>query len=191
MALLNIQNQFCWGCEESILLSNQENSLRKLSITKSVKEDGNTLTDSFKPSESVSEPVKERRRKNIMPDISANLDTIMEKVRSNETVFFKATTKSSRGLHNGKSQRRSKYIGVLRNGHRWQVLINVGKKKKYIGTFGDEKAAAIVHDFFSIGLNLNSAKTNFSYDQETIVDMISNFTSNDCLFEPHLFLDRM
>lgn len=172
-------------------MGNQESFTRKMSITKSVNEDGNTLPDSVKPSESASEPVKERRRKNIMPDISENLDTIMERVRSDETVFFKATIKSSRGLHNGKSQRRSKYIGVLRNGHRWQVLINVGKKKKYIGTFGDEKAAAVVHDFFSIGLNLNNAKTNFSYDQETIVDMISNFTSNDSQFEPHLFVDRV
>lgn len=115
----------------------------------------------------------------------------MEKIGGDKTVTFKATIKSSRGLHNGKSQRRSKYIGVLRNGHRWQVLINVGKKKKYIGTYGDEKAAAVVHDFFSIGLNLNCAKTNFSFDQGTIVDMIANFTANDSVFDPTPFVDRV
>jgi len=92
----------------------------------------------------------------------------MEMVTKCQPISFKASTKSSRGLHNGKSTRRSQFIGVLRNGKRWQVLINVGKKKKYIGTYAEEKEAAIVHDFYSIGLNGVGAKTNFSYDQTLV-----------------------
>ena len=37
-----------------------------------------------------------------------------------------------------------------KNGENWQVLINYGKFKKYIGTFSSEKQAAITYDFYSI-----------------------------------------
>ena len=135
--------------------------------------------------------VNKKRRKYNLPDLSKNLNKILEMVTKCQTVSFQATTKSSRGLHNGKSTRRSQFIGVLRNGKRWQVLINVGKKKKYIGTYGNEKEAAVVHDFFSIGLNGGSAKTNFDYDQQLVVDMINSYYNNESVFTAANFIGRV
>ena len=43
--------------------------------------------------------------------------------------------------------RGSSYVGVSKNGENWQVLINYGNFKKYIGTFSSEKQAAITYDF--------------------------------------------
>mmetsp|Transcript_2087 Transcript_2087/g.2357 ORF Transcript_2087/g.2357 Transcript_2087/m.2357 type:complete len:151 (+) Transcript_2087:217-669(+) len=134
---------------------------------------------------------REKKRKYNLPDLSKNLDKIMEMVTNCQGVTFEATTKSSRGLHNGKSNRRSQFIGVLRNGKRWQVLINVGKKKKYIGTYAEEKEAAVVHDFYSIGLNGLNAKTNFTLDQTIVGDMITSFSRNEEVFHPLQFIDRV
>jgi len=116
---------------------------------------------------------------------------ILGLVAKDKNINFVATYKSSRGLHNGTSKRRSKFIGVLKNGFRWQVLINAGRVKKYIGTFWDEKEAAVVHDFFSIGLNGLKAKTNFSYSQDIIVEMIENYFLADRIFEPELVMSKV
>lgn len=100
---------------------------------------------------------------------------------------FEPSTKSNRGLHNGTSRRRSRYIGVLRNGPKWQVLINQGRTKRYIGTYASEIEAAIVHDFYSIGFNAQLANTNFYYTEETIVEMIQSYFKNGNVFDPSLF----
>ena len=93
----------------------------------------------------------------------------------NVSFSFKHCVKSARGLHNGVSHRRSIFVGVLRNRERWQVLINEGKKKRYIGTYSTEVEAAIVNDFYSIGINFLKAKTNFHYSQELIISMIESY----------------
>ena len=133
----------------------------------------------------------EKRRKFSLPDLSRNFNKIMKMVTNIKDFTFESRTKSSRGLHNGKSNRRSQFIGVLRNGKRWQVLINVGKKKKYIGTYAEEKEAAVVHDFYSIGLNGLNAKTNFTLDGTLVGDMITSFSRNEDVFHPLLFINRV
>jgi hypothetical protein len=135
--------------------------------------------------------VRKRRRKNGLPDLASNLQKIHERISSQQKINLEGSEKSSRGLHNGKSKRRSRYIGVLRNGNRWQVLINVGKKKKYIGTYEKEKIAAIAHDFYSIGLNMLSAKTNFSYDESIIAEMIDSYLDSGHNFNPSAFAGRI
>lgn len=137
------------------------------------------------------DPVKERKRKNNLPNVDANLERILKLIQKGKEVHFQATVKSSRGLHNGTSKRRSQYIGVLKNGFRWQVLINAGRTKKYIGTFCEEKEAALVHDFYSIGLNGLKAKTNFSYSQDLVVEMIQNYFETDRMFDPNEFSSRV
>ena len=80
-------------------------------------------------------PVKERRRKANLPNLDENLNKILQKFSIGEILEFKGQEKTDRGLHKGTSNRRSQYIGVLRNNKRWQSLINVGNVKRYIGTF--------------------------------------------------------
>lgn len=45
---------------------------------------------------------------------------------------------------------RSQFIGVSRNGKAWQALISIRKRKTYIGTYPDERHAALAFDFYSI-----------------------------------------
>eukprot|EP00345_Euplotes_harpa_P017447 CAMPEP_0168337688 /NCGR_PEP_ID=MMETSP0213-20121227/12349_1 /TAXON_ID=151035 /ORGANISM="Euplotes harpa, Strain FSP1.4" /LENGTH=65 /DNA_ID=CAMNT_0008343245 /DNA_START=333 /DNA_END=526 /DNA_ORIENTATION=+ len=52
-----------------------------------------------------------------------------------------ATEKSQKGIHRNKSHRRSRFIGVSKNSHNWQVLLNLGNSKKYIGTYSTEEEA--------------------------------------------------
>ena len=85
------------------------------------------------------------------------------------------------------SSKRSTYIGVSRNGHNWQALITINKKKTYIGSYWSEIDAAIAFDFFSILLHSFIAKTNFSYTKDNIVEMILNFKTNgECLKPEYL-----
>jgi hypothetical protein len=87
--------------------------------------------------------------------------------------------------------RRSKYIGVSKNGLHWQVLVNVGASKFYIGTFDNEKHAAIVYDFHAIALNPKGARVNFMYTNEIITDMIDNYLSNSKILDPTPFIHRV
>eukprot|EP00344_Euplotes_crassus_P005970 CAMPEP_0197002598 /NCGR_PEP_ID=MMETSP1380-20130617/7061_1 /TAXON_ID=5936 /ORGANISM="Euplotes crassus, Strain CT5" /LENGTH=133 /DNA_ID=CAMNT_0042420795 /DNA_START=624 /DNA_END=1025 /DNA_ORIENTATION=+ len=132
-----------------------------------------------------------RSSKRPLPDISSTLSSILEMTESPKGIFFKASPKSSRGLHNGTSARRSRFVGVLGNGKRWQVLINVSGKKRYIGTYSSEREAALVHDCYSIGLNGLRAKTNFDYDSAALKEMIGNYFTNDCCFKAAEFMNRV
>ena len=115
------------------------------------------------------EPVKPRRRNAELPNIDNNLLKILELIDRDVCVSFMHCEKSARGLHKGLSYRRSSFVGVLRNRSRWQVLINEGKRKKYIGTYWSEIEAAIAHDFYSMGINMLNAKTNFYYSPNLII----------------------
>lgn len=67
---------------------------------------------------------------------------------------------------------RSGFIGVTRNGPQWQSLISVGKRKTYIGSYRTERECAMAFDFHSLLLHGLTAKTNFGYTKEDIVEMI-------------------
>uniref|UniRef100_A0A7S3JBB2 AP2/ERF domain-containing protein n=1 Tax=Euplotes harpa TaxID=151035 RepID=A0A7S3JBB2_9SPIT len=85
------------------------------------------------------------------------------------------------------SRKRSSFIGVSKNGHNWQALISVNKRKTYIGSYRSERDAAVAFDFYCILLHSFCAKTNFSYSKTEILDMIANYMSNDDEFKPELF----
>ena len=137
------------------------------------------------------EPVKPRRRNTSLPDIDDNLLKILSLSKKQAQLSFEHCDKSARGLHNGVSGRRSVFIGVLRNRLRWQVLINNGKRKHYIGTYCSEIEAAIVHDFYSIGINLFRAKTNFFYAKELLTAMIESYFNSGKVFKPSLFVSQV
>jgi hypothetical protein len=128
--------------------------------------------------------MKQRRRKNPMPPLDTNLNLILEHYHKGEQVMFEKQDKTMRGLHNGTSDRRSKYIGVLKYKSFWQALINVGKLKRYIGTFDTENEAALAHDFYSIGLHYIEAKTNFSYQVVDLVPLINDYYKCDRQLNP-------
>jgi hypothetical protein len=64
---------------------------------------------------------------------------------------------------------------VSKNDKNWQVLINVGNTKKYIGTYLTQKMAAVAYDFYSIALHGVKAKINFTYSREKLGALIQHF----------------
>mmetsp|Transcript_19939 Transcript_19939/g.23117 ORF Transcript_19939/g.23117 Transcript_19939/m.23117 type:complete len:90 (-) Transcript_19939:208-477(-) len=89
------------------------------------------MLSEFKDSDT---PVKERKRRVQPLNIDDDLCEVWKLASAGE-LNPEPSHKSLKGLHHGVSFRRSRYIGVLRNRTRWQVLINVGPVKTYIGTF--------------------------------------------------------
>ena len=111
--------------------------------------------------------IRKRRRKNSIIDIENHLQRLSNLLNRGIIVKIYGRAKSllnrgprtsqrsnTTGLSLSSDLRRSSYIGVSKNGKNWQVLINCGKDKKYIGTYTDEKEAAIAYDFFSICLHI-------------------------------------
>jgi hypothetical protein len=64
---------------------------------------------------------------------------------------------------------------VSKNGTSYQVLIAVEGRKTYLGSFEDEREAALTFDFYSILLHSVEANTNFSYTASSIKEMITNY----------------
>ena len=135
--------------------------------------------------------MKLKNRKNSLPDIDNNLVNLLHFIERGNQVNFERCSKSARGLFHGRSKRRSQYIGVLKNGVKCQVLLNEGKTKKYIGTYPSEVEAAIVHDFYAIGINGLSAKTNFDYNERQVAAMIQSYFELNKLFEQSIFASHI
>lgn len=134
--------------------------------------------------------LKRRPRKRPLPPIKKFL-YVLKQMAKDPKIIFKGKSKSTRGLHNGKSFRRSQFMGVSRNGSKWQTLLNLGNTKKYIDTFPDEFEAAITHDFYSIGFNGMKAKTNFTYDYAILEEMFSTYKANSNIFSPSVFVEKV
>ena len=135
--------------------------------------------------------IKTRKRRNAVIDIDSKISQIFTWIRNGSLHYiFGRSKQKSPFLENSKG-RSSDYIGVSKNGENWQVLINNGKYKKYIGTYASEKQAAITYDFFAICLHLSKAKTNFSYDQELITEMIASYDYSAKKFDATNFINRV
>ena len=90
-----------------------------------------------------------------------------------DEVVIKAALKKQRALVGSKPENCARYIGLSRNGKKWQVLVMIDKKWTYITSLANQEACAWVYDKMIIYLNGMSAKTNFTYTKwevESIVE---------------------
>jgi hypothetical protein len=134
--------------------------------------------------------LKRRPRKRPLPPIK-KFHYVLKQMAKDPEITFRGKCKTTRGLHNGKSFRRSQFMGVSRNGSKWQTLLNLGNTKKYIDTFHDENEAAITYDFYSIGFNGMKAKTNFTYTHSVLDEMYEAYKANSNIFNPSLFVEKI
>ena len=137
--------------------------------------------------EAMVNPARERKRKHPIPDISDKISEVYKELQENKAFVVLPRKKGNRGLYKGVSERRSRYVGVTQNGGHWQALINVGRSKKYIGTYNSENEAALTYDFYAFGIHGLKAKTNFKHTGAEIMTMIESFISNENKFVPSLF----
>ena len=117
-------------------------------------------------------------------DIKADkLLKLLTNIEDNQGVIVWQRRKAQRKA-GAQSFTRSEYIGVTKYGQHWQAFITISNRKIYIGSYKDERDAAIAFDFYSILHHKLVAKTNFSYSKLDILEMISNFKINGENFKP-------
>lgn len=126
-------------------------------------------------------PALKRHRRVPLPEIGESLKKVLAQLLANPKIKFTAKTKSFKGNRRILANKRSKYIGVSGNKTHWQALINVGIRKRYIGTYLSEKEAAIMFDIYSIGLHGTTASVNFDYTSNIVASMIEEFLMNGTL----------
>ena len=158
MQTASIVDQYCWGCFKDYNSDVQCDAKIDSSQFQLINKQASPIPSAY--------AVKQRKRKSRLPNLDYQLKKIMRSINDGINVCFKSKSKTTRGLHNGESDRRSRFIGVLKGKSGWQTLINVGKTKRYIGTYTTESQAALVHDFYSIGINGLKAKTNFDHETD-------------------------
>lgn len=133
--------------------------------------------------------IGKRRKRNPLLQ-SKNLDQniyqlycILNNIKSSQMHVIMGSSKAAQKA-GGPICTRSQYIGVSRNGRAWQSLISIRKRKTYIGTYEDERHAALAFDFYSILLCGLSAVTNWNYTKDDILGMLHNYQMNDYKFDP-------
>lgn len=187
-------NQYWWwtDCVQSDKVEPKNEPLTRIRLSMDSAED----TDST----AYQTPRTKGIKKKSLPQIDEKIKRVLNKIQNGSITEFRACKKKIKGFFSNKSGRRSKYIGVSKNNYNWQVLINVGNKKKYIGTFPTQKEAAVAYDFYSIALHGEKAKTNFNYEAKVVEDMIQSYLSSSHtdnqkdsqrIFEPSLFAERI
>ena len=103
-----------------------------------------------------------------------NLIEYLDSVPNPHMIIFRRNFKGTMRLN--ASTKRSSFIGVNKNGPNWQTLITISRRKTYVGTFLTEVEAAKAYDFYSMLINWEKSKTNFSYNKEQAFSLISEFS---------------
>jgi len=100
------------------------------------------------------------------------LTQLLESFKQDDIVIHplmkKLKTKNSRSKTVG-----SKYRGVSKNKHKWQVMIMGNFKKFYIGGIKTEIEASKLYDKLAIFYHGMEAKTNFQYSKKQIEALIA------------------
>ena len=135
--------------------------------------------------------IRQRKRRNPALDAEKYIPRIQQWISNEPFKCIVGRKKPQPSSLNFENNRSSTYIGVSKNGDNWQVLINNGKFKKYVGTFVDEKQAAITYDFYAICLKLSKAKTNFTYSTGLISEMIQCYNYSTKTFDASNFIHRL
>lgn len=133
--------------------------------------------------------IEKRLNKNNM--ISSKANNEIKALKNNKIVYINknllnsyATTRGVKKLKKFnfiiEKKRGSKYRGVSKNGHKWQVLIMINKKKCYLGNYSSEDLAARIYDIQAIKSRGIRARTNFVYDNNQIYNIYKKKININC-----------
>ena len=71
-----------------------------------------------------------------------------------------------------KEANKSRFRGISKIGKKWQVLMMVFKKKRYVGSYVSDEEAARIYDQYSIALFWIKAQPNFSYTKTQVEQIL-------------------
>ena len=127
-----------------------------------------------------------RKKENFKEEFIAYSNNILKRIDDikdiNKTILHKSE-KPAKSKNSKHPEKRSKYIGVSKNGNNWQALVVIGPNKVYLGTYKNEIEASYVFDFYSIISHFTEAKVNRSYNATQILNMVTNFKNNNDDFD--------
>lgn len=124
-------------------------------------------------------------------DYSKQVLAKIEDIADQHKTILHKSEKPAKSKNSKHPEKRSKYIGVSKNGNNWQALVVIGLNKVYLGTFKTEIEASYVFDFYSIISHFTEAKVNRSYNSAQILNMIMNFKDNNDDFDVEKYLDGL
>lgn len=111
------------------------------------------------------------------------LNNMLLNGHSEDEIFVTKVNKQARSKNSKHPEKRSKYIGVSKNGENWQSLVCYKKEKVYINTLKCEKMAGELFDFFTFLNHFDKGKMNHSYTIKGIFK-VSGDTPKHLLYDP-------
>lgn len=113
-----------------------------------------------------------------MPEFVSNARDLYEKLTSfynKDQLYLKKSRKPKASANTLRPQNRSRYIGVAKNGVKWQTLVCYKKQKIFLGNYDTEEEAADIVDLFSILTKGRYAKVNRDYTVDQVLVKIWDF----------------
>jgi hypothetical protein len=134
---------------------------------------------------------RKRNKEIFRPLIIESVEDVLNRICDQscpDEILFRRAEKSSIAPNHVPIKPRARYIGVSQNGTNWQSLIAINNVKVYLGTFRTQKEAAIMFDFHSMVIKYKSARVNFNYTSNELLQMIEIFQKNNNDFDVDLYL---
>lgn len=132
----------------------------------------------IKVEEISSEPTKKSRKQMLVDKFKADrkIEELLQQLDQHDSLDSIVTVGQKKwDRQQNTSTRRSTYIGLSKNGKHWQAMININKRKTYIGTYKVQTEGVKAYDFYAILLHGLKARVNLSYTKQEVLDMIWKF----------------
>jgi len=128
---------------------------------------------------------KKERFTDYFAEKAIELSRKLENCTNMTSLYITRSEKPARSKNSKHPEKRSNYIGVSKNGKKWQALVVIGKHKVYLGSYKTEEQAATTFDFYSLLTQLKEVKVNRDYLTVDVINMLENFKRNNNAFEIH------
>jgi len=128
---------------------------------------------------------KKERFTDYFAEKAIELTRKLENCTNMTSLYITRSEKPARSKNSKHPEKRSNYIGVSKNGKKWQALVVIGKHKVYLGSYKTEEQAATTFDFYSLLTQLKEVKVNRDYLTVDVINMLENFKRNNNAFEIH------
>jgi hypothetical protein len=103
----------------------------------------------------------------------------LENFTDYNAIYLTKSVKPARSRNAKHPEKRSRFIGVSKNGKKWQALVVIGTNKVYLGSYPTEEEAAKIYDYYSILSQSKDAKVNSNYTIKEVLDILRSFQAQN------------